>query len=63
MNLRSFKLFHAVKGVGVASSWEKMGDALDIKMKLADVFRNDTEIDFFIELAIIAGSRRSFYHC
>ena len=44
----TFKLFQAVKGVGVASSWEKMGDALDVEMKLADVFGDLDMQRFFI---------------
>ena len=52
MNLGSFKLFHAVKGAGVASPWGKMGDALDVEMKLAVLFGDLDKLRFFVELAI-----------
>ena len=61
VNFGPFILFHAVKGVGVASSWEKTGDAQDVEMKLAVFVHLDMQ-RFFIGLAIV-GSWRSFYHC
>ena len=43
------QLYEVYRAVEAAGSWGKVGEALDVKFKLTDVFGELNEFDFFIE--------------